>query len=311
MDFSWDSMAGNLQDNAFGDKKQYDNEVDTRFWKLSRDENGNGGAIIRFLPDPDNTPFIPMTRINAQNSKKGYFVSEWSPMSIGLKDPFNEKFTELWNLGEKEKAKTCGRSQRFITNIKVIKDPSNPQNEGKIFLYDMSKTMIDMLKEVMIQTEQMKALDEAPVPVYNPIEGANFLIKVKDGDNGFPTYASSKFADKITGIYPDGPSASEDIVANAHKLKDFYEPTFFKSYEDLLDMRDRFLKEGKYAPGADTKPDAADKAEQVAVTTAQTETVINTGLDLGATPATPATPATETSENNSDAELDDLLSDLG
>jgi len=308
MDFSWDSMAGNLQDNAFGDKKQYDNEVDTRFWKLSRDDNGDGAAIVRFLPDADNTPFIPMTRINAQTAKKGYFVNEWSPMSIGLKDPFNEKFTELWNAGEKDKAKTLGRSQRFITNIKVIKDPSNPANEGKIFLYDMSKTMIDMLKEVMIQTEQMKALDESPVAVYNPVEGANFLIKVKDGDNGFPTYASSKFADKVTGIYPDGASATEDIIANTHKLKEFYEPSFFASYEDLLDMRDRFLKEGKYAPGAETKPDRADKAEAEAVQTATTETAIDTGLDLGT-----STPTVETSApvNNSDAELDDLLSDLG
>ena len=307
MDFSWDAMAGNLQDNAFGDKKSYDNDVDTRFWKLAKDEAGTGAAIIRFLPDPNNTPFIPMTRINAQHTKKGFFVSEWSPSSIGLKNPFEEKFTELWNAGEKEKAKTLGRQFRFLTNIKVIKDPSNPENEGKIFLYDMSKTMIDMLKEVMIQTEQMKALDEDPVAVYNPIEGANFLVKVKNGDNDIPTYTSSKFADKITGIYPNEAAATTDITENAYSLKEFYEPTFYKTYDELLELRDRFLKEGKYAAGASEAPQEADKAEAAAVVKAETETTINTGLELGTATATPTvTPVADTT----DSDLDDLLSDM-
>jgi len=309
MNFDWNSMAGNLQDNAFGDKKQYDNEVDTRFWKLARDEKGDGGAIVRFLPDPSLTPFISLTKINAQNKKKGYFVSEWSPSSIGLKCPFNEKFSELWNANQRETAKTLGRSNRFITNIKVIKDPANPQNEGKIFLYDMSKTMIDMLKEVMVQTEQMKALDEDPVAVYDPVNGANFLIKIKDGENGIPTYASSKFADKITGIYPDADTAIADIKENAFELKEFFEPGNFKTYDELVDMRDRFLKVGKYAPGADGQS-APDKAEEAAVAQVEKDAVISTGLEnVAASPA----PVTETPANNADTtddELDALLGDM-
>ena len=306
MDFSWDAMAGNLQDNAFGDKKTYDNEVDTRFWKLSRDEAGNGGAVIRFLPDPNNTPFIPMTRINAQTGKKGYFVSEWSPQTIGLKCPFNEKFTELWNAGDKNTAKTLGRTFRFLTNIKVIKDPSNPENEGKIFLYDMSKTMIDMLKEVMVQTEQMKALDEKPIAVYNPLAGNNFVVKIKNGENDIPTYNSSKFADKESSIYTDGEAATKDIVDNAYKLNEFYEPSFFHTYDELMDMRDRFLKEGKYAPGASDAPTTSDTNEASAVQKVETETSIDTGLDLGTPTSTPAPTPTA----DADAELDDLLADM-
>ena len=307
MDFNWDNMAGNLQDNAFGDKKNYDNETDSRFWKLSRDEKGDGAAIVRFLPDLNGTPFIALTKINAQNpGTKGFFVTEWSPASIGLKCPFNEKFTELWNGGFKDKAKTLGRAQRFITNVKIMKDPANPSNEGKIFLYDMSKTMIDMLKEVMVQTEQMKALDESPIAVYNPIEGNNFLIKVKDGENGIPTYTSSKFADKVTGIYPDKETATADIMANTYSLKEFFEPTNFKTYEELTDLRDRFLKEGKYSADAKTPENVA---EGQAVNKAQTETTINTGLELG-TQETPAKVETPAKADTSDAELDDLLADM-
>lgn len=262
MEFTWESMASNLQDNAFGEKKGYDNEVDTRFWKLSRDENDNGAAIIRFLPDSNNIPFVNLTKINASRGGKSFYVSEWSPTTIGLKCPFNEKFTELWNKGDKTTAKLLGRSQRYVTNIKVIKDPANPSNEGKIFLFDMSQTMIDMLKGVMIQTESMKALDEEPIAVYNPLEGNNFLIKAKLGSNKLITYGDSKFSDKVTSIYESKEAAEKDILENTHSLKEFLDPSNFKSYEELSDLRDKFLKEGKYAQNAQNAQESSDEGSE-------------------------------------------------
>lgn len=308
MDFNWDNMAGNLQDNAFGEKKQYDNEVDTRFWKLARDENDNGGAVIRFLPDADVVPFVAMTKINARTKKKGFFVSEWSPTTIGLKCPFNEKFSELWNAGDKETAKTLGRGQRYITNIKVMKDPANPENEGKIFLYDMSQTMIDMLKGVMIQTDAMKALDEEPVAVFDPMKGNNFILKVKRGSNDIITYGDSKFSDKVTSIYDSEEAAEADIVANTHSLKAFLDPSNFKSYEELSDLRDKFLKIGKYSTDAatgDTAPTAEAKPETEATPEAEAPAPAETPK------AEAETPKTETPAASSDDELDDLLADLG
>lgn len=299
MDFNWDNMAVNLQDNAFGEKKSYSNDVDTRFWKLSRDENDNGGAIIRFLPDSNNIPFVNLTKINATTGdKKSFFVNEWSPTTIGLKCPFNEKFSELWNAGQKDTAKTLGRSQRYITNIKVIKDPANPANEGKIFLYDMSQTMIDMLKGVMIQTESMKALDEEPVAVFNPLQGNNFLLKAKLGSNKIITYGDSKFSDKVTSLYDSKEDAEKDIIENTHSLKEFLDPANFKSYEELLDLRNKFLKEGKYAVGTSEESDieVSDKSEEKTK-----ETKIETGVDL-----TPKTPTPTSVED----ELDDLLAGM-
>lgn len=306
MDFSWDSMAGNLQDNAFNDKKTYD-DVDTRFWKLSSDEDGNGGAIIRFLPDAENVPFISLTKINARTGQKGFFVNDWSPQSIGLKCPFNDEFSKMWKAGDKETAKTLGRQFRYITNIKIMKDPANPENEGKIFLYEMSSTMMDAVKEVMIQTEAMKALDEEPVAVFNPIAGNNFLIKVKKGDNGIPTYTSSKFADKVTGIYKSGKEAEKDIIENTYKLAEFLSPENFHTYEELSDKLDKFLKRGKYSPEAESG------SESEAIKQAE----VNTGLNLGANAepeapakAEPKAKAKAEPEADVDAEIDDLLSEI-
>ena len=311
MDFTWDSMAGKLQDNAFNDKKQYD-DADSRFWKLSRDEDGNGGAIIRFLPDPNNLPFVKMIKINARTSQKGYFVNDWSPQSIGLKCPFNDEFSMLWKRNEgndRDVAKTLGRQFRFITNIKIIKDPANPENEGKIFLYEMSSSTMDSIKEVMVQTEAMKALEEEPIAVFNPLEGNSFLIKIKNGDNNIPTYSSSKFADKVNSIYDSMEQAEADITTNAFALSEFLAPEKFLSFEELSEKLDKFLKRGKFAPGA--KEDSEAKAIEQAQ--------VNTGLSLGtegakaepqAEPQAQQTVQTGATASETDNEIDDLLADI-
>jgi len=309
MDFSWEAMAGKLQENAFNDKKTYEKEEDSRFWKLSRDENGNGGAIIRFLPDKNGVPFVKMIKINARKGNKGYFVNDWSPQTIGMKCPFNDEFSKLWKAGDKETAKTLGRQFRFITNIKVIKDPANPENEGKIFLYEMSSTMMDSIKEVMIQTEAMKALEEEPIAVYNPLEGNNYLIKVKDGDNGIPTYSSSKFSDKVTSIYSSKEEAEKDIMENTYVLSEFLSPEKFLSYEELSDKLDRFLQRGKYAPQAESG------SEEKAIQDAEVQASLNTGLDLGdKKPETKEQPKAEAPKEQPkadvDSEIDDLLAEI-
>jgi len=307
MDFSWESMQAKLKpvfEEKSGFKKK---EVDTRFWTLSKDENGNGAAIIRFLPDPNEELFVEMSRINAQRKQKGFFVSEWSPITIGLPDPFNERFLELWQKGEKEKAKLLGRSDRYITNIKIIKDPANPENEGKIFLFDMSKTMLNMLKEVMVETDQMRALGEKPIPVFNPFEGHNFLIKSKIGENKIITYSNSKFADSPSAIYDSVEAAEKDIIENAHKLSEFRDPSFFLSYDELKDLLDRFLKEGKYASDDNNQPKKSDEktSENIESTTGLSLKENNSDTEVSKDDE----PKQES--KSEDADLDDLLADLG
>ena len=313
MSFNWEDMAGNLQDNAFNEKKGYTTEVDTRFWTLSRDENDDGGALIRFLPDSNGVPFVHLEQIAASTGKKQFYVTEWSPTSIGLPCPFNEKFTELWNAGSKDTAKTLGRKDRFITNIKVLKDPANPDNEGKVFLFEMSSTLMASIKSVMIQTPQMKSLDEDPVAVYNPIDGNNFLIKVKMGENKIITYADSKFSDKVNGIYKTEKEALADIGESTFALKEFLEPGNFKTYDELTNLMEKFLKIGKYAP----QKEGEEAPKETPAPEKEAELVIDTGLSLGEDTPAPkaekkekAAPKKEAPAEDLDPELADLLGDL-
>ncbi len=299
MNFDWDKLQANLQADAMSDGTKKTYEVDERFYKLSRDESDNGGALIRFIPDADEVPFIKMTKINArQDDGSKRFVSDWSPQTIGKADPFNEKFLKLWNEGKKEEAKKYSRAFRYLTNIVVVKDPSNPANEGKTFLFDMSPTLFAKVKDAMAPSAAEVALGAEPKAVFNPVQGNNFLLKVGKAATGFLSYETSKFDEKETGIYKTEAEATKEITANAHSINKFLEEDSFKTYDELIDKLAWF--DGDKNPKT-TVPDAeldAAVAEVVAEAPKAAPEV---------KPAPKAEPKAETAV---DDELDDLLNSL-
>lgn len=302
MQFNWDNLKDNLQKDAMTDgKKTY--SVDERFYKLSRDENDAGGALIRFIPDASEMPFIKMTKINArQDDGSKRFVADWSPQTIGKPDPFNEKFLKLWNEGKKEEAKKYSRAFRYLTNIVVVKDPSNPSNEGKTFLFDMSPTLFAKVKDAMTPTQAEIALGAEPKAVFNPIQGNNFLLKVGKAPTGFLSYETSKFDEKLTGIYKDEAEATKAITTNAHSLNEFLEEKSFKTYDELVERLSWF--DGDKNPKTEV-PGAEDKdltaAVDEVVKTAKTEPTVEVKTE----PKVEAKPVAP-----DDDELDDLLNSL-
>lgn len=110
---------------------------DNRFWKLTVDKANNGSAIIRFLPSPpgEDLPFVKIYS-HAFQGPSGWYI-EQSLTTLGQKDPLGELNTQLWNNGTeagKEQARKQKRKLTYISNIYVVKDPANPENEGKVFL---------------------------------------------------------------------------------------------------------------------------------------------------------------------------------
>jgi len=116
--------------------------ADERFWKLECDKANNGYAVIRFLPAPDgeDLPFVKVYS-HAFQGPGGWYI-ENSRTTIGEKDPLGEYNSQLWNNGTdagKEQARKQKRKLTYISNIYVVKDPANPENEGKVFLYKFGK----------------------------------------------------------------------------------------------------------------------------------------------------------------------------
>ena len=110
--------------------------ADERLWKLEVDKAGNGYAVIRFLPAPDGEE-LPWAKLysHAFQGPGGWYI-ENSLTTLGQKDPVSEYNRLLWNSGidaDKELARKQKRKLTYISNIYVVKDPTNPHNEGKVF----------------------------------------------------------------------------------------------------------------------------------------------------------------------------------
>ena len=128
------------------------NGADERLWKPEVDKAGNGYAVIRFLPAPDKED-LPWAKLysHAFQGPGGWYI-ENSLTTVGSKDPVSEYNTELWNSGSdanKQIARNQKRKLSYYSNIYVVKDPANPDNEGKVFLYKFGKKIFDKIMAAM------------------------------------------------------------------------------------------------------------------------------------------------------------------
>ena len=234
--FNFDAMKEAVGQDPFANKANKFAE-DTRFYKLAKDKDGNGGALIRFLPDSEKGMIQNTYKINTTIEKNGKkrFVSEFSPTTIGAACPFQEKWQELWNAGDKVNSKLYGRSTKYIANIKVIKDPANPANEGKIFLLEMSGSLKDKIQNAVDPSVQDRSLGKQPKEMFNPLRGNSFMLVAKRGANGQINYDSSEVVNDVTSVYDSVEAALKDIQENTYKLSDFLKPESFLTYDQLKD----------------------------------------------------------------------------
>jgi hypothetical protein len=211
---------------------------DERVWKLECDKSGNGYAVIRFLPAPDgeDLPFVKLYS-HAFQGPGGWYI-ENSLTTLGQKDPVSEYNTMLWNNGTdagKETARKQKRKLTYVSNIYVVKDPANPENEGKVFLYKYGKKIFDKLAEAM----QPAFADETPIDPFNFWQGADFKLKIRKVE-GYWNYDKSEFAAPSTlGGYDD--ERLESIWKQAYSLAEFEDTKNFKTYEQLKARLDLVL----------------------------------------------------------------------
>ena len=210
---------------------------DDRVWKLECDKSGNGYAVIRFLPAPngEDLPFVKLYSHAFQGSG-GWYI-ENSLTTLNQKDPVSEMNSELWNNGTdagKEIARKQKRKLTYVSNIYVVKDPANPDNEGKVFLYKFGKKIFDKITAAM----QPEFEDETPIDPFDFWQGANFKLKAKNVA-GYRNYDSSEFA--AQGAMLDDDDAMEAIWKKQYSLAELVAPDQFKSYDELKKRLDYVL----------------------------------------------------------------------
>jgi hypothetical protein len=202
---------------------------DERLWKPELDKTGNGYAVVRFLPAPDSEE-LPWVKLytHAFQGPGGWYI-ENSLTTMGQKDPVSDHNRELWNTGSDKDKETVRKQKRklsFYSNIYVVKDPTNPHNEGKVFLFKYGKKIFDKVMAAM----QPEFEDEEPINPFDFWQGANFKLKIRKVD-GYWNYDKSEFG----AVEPllDDDDALEALWKKEHSLIAITAPDQFKSYDDL------------------------------------------------------------------------------
>ncbi|WP_339612013.1 hypothetical protein [uncultured Planktosalinus sp.] len=236
------SAAAKLDESASTQK----NGPDDRIWKPTVDKAGNGYAVIRFLPatEGEELPWVRYWDHGFKGDTTGLWYIEKSLTSIGQKDPLSEVNAKLWNSGvdaDKDIARKQKRRLHYVSNIYVVSDSANPDNEGKVFLYQYGKKIFDKLMDAM----QPQFEDEDPINPFDFWEGADFKLKIRNVE-GYRNYDRSEFA-------TPAPIADDETLEVVYKklypLNEFVDPANYKSYDELKARLDAVLgRSGSFTP---------------------------------------------------------------
>jgi hypothetical protein len=229
---------------ATNEKKSYG---DDRMWKPTVDKAGNGYAVIRFLPagEGEELPWVRYWDHGFKGSTGRWYI-EKSLTSIGQQDPVSELNSQLWNSGrdeDKEIARQRKRRLHHVSNILVVSDSANPENEGKVFLYEYGKKIMDKIMDVM----QPQFADETPVNPFDFWGGANFKLKIRQVE-GYRNYDKSEF-DSATELFGGDEAQLEDVYNKLYKLSEFTDAENYKSYAELKKKLYEVIGEAEVATG--------------------------------------------------------------
>lgn len=168
-------------------------------WFPTIDKQGNSYAVIRILPQKD----VAKHPVAVYYKHKTALKSLLCPSSFGtMKDcPLCQIASQEWL----EQKNNCKKDERpkvesyrkpvRVCSIYIKNDPSDSNNNGKVKKFYLPSDLYDK-----IQTELFPPKDKQGNPLFEPRavydlwEGADFIISIKKGNNGYNDYSDSKFA---------------------------------------------------------------------------------------------------------------------
>jgi len=220
-----------VQETEKLDSKQF--TKDERFWQPTVDKSGSGYAVFRFLPEygEEDTPYVRVFE-HGFKGPTGQWYIENSLTTLGKPDPLSELNSKLWNSTEddnhpnRKQARDQKRKLTFISNIYMISDPANPENNGKVFLYKYGKKIFDKLKAKM----QPEFADEVKINPFDLWDGATFRLKISKVA-GYRNYDKSDF-DAAAPLFADDKKL-EEVYNKMYPLAPFIDPSNFKDYNTL------------------------------------------------------------------------------
>lgn len=214
---------------------------DERIWKPGFDKKeGKGYAVVRLLPTQHGQdPFQRVFFHSFKGPGGTYFETSRKTVDQKEDDPVAISNRLHWTKGEEEGDKSLQdvarnrkRKVRYYANVLVIKDPMNPENEGKVKVMEFGAQIFKVIEDAI----KPEFEDESPIDPFDMWGGANLIIKavgneVKIGgkDLILPDYKKSLF-DKPSELFEGDDEKKKEMFDQTHDLNEFFT---IKSFDDL------------------------------------------------------------------------------
>jgi hypothetical protein len=191
--------------------------------------------IVRLLPnleDNSKTRFHYWQHI-FDSCVTGKKISILCPNTYGEKCPIDEYRSKVWaSKNEKliEQSKPLRKTEKWLYNVYVISDPTNPENNGKVKILN-SGTQLQKIIQSAIDGDDSQ---EFGFRIFDLSEnGCNLRIKVEKNEGGYPTYVSSRFMSpsKIEGI-----DDIDSIYESVKPLDSFFQRKTYDEIKKLMDV---------------------------------------------------------------------------
>ena len=195
------------------------------FMKLEIDKT----YVVRLIPlvtNPERTFFHYYSHIWKSISTNN-IVSVLCPNTYGEKCPIDEYRSKIYSTKDDaqiEKIRPIKRNENWLVNVLVVKDPTNPENQGKVKILRYGKQLAKIIDAAITGDES----DEFGAKVFDLSEnGCNLKIKVEKNEGGYASYTGSKFT---------SPSKIDDLndIDEAYTQANDLDAIFdHKSYDEI------------------------------------------------------------------------------
>lgn len=262
--------------------------------------------ILRFLPqkDPTKQPIVRYLSHATKNAIGRWFFLDKCPSTFGLPCPACEHAGRLYDEAKaqgdpkhlKDEAKKFYKKKHYLVNVYIVKDPSVPENNGKVFIYDMPMTVYNKLLNKLAPEDP----NDDPIQVNDLWEGRDFKLVIGQKAE-YNNYDNAEFKDQNSPI-ADSEEKIEKIYNAIHDLSEWESKEGIESYDKIKDRFSKFLN----------STNAVGSAEQRAASDANSGKS-NAGSGKASTPASTPKAAAEsrtpaaTNTNADDIEFESLM----
>lgn len=275
--------------DALNKKTTSENANYKDFLKLETDNT----YIVRLIPNlktPERTMYHYFHHI-WRSALTNQYVSVLCPNTYGEACPIDEYRSKVYNSKnemELEKIKPLKRNENWLCNVFVIKDPTNPENQGQVKVLRFGKQLYKVISDAISGEDS----EEFGAKIFDLSEnGCNLRIKVETNEGGYPTYNSSKFLSpsKLEGV--------EDASSLYESVKDLDSVFEHKTKEEILStLNVHFLgKQEDVSSPKKQEPEMNDYSSPVQETIKQDVFPVQ---------------ETKSSEDDLDDKIQDILKDL-